>query len=142
MSFFVFWKAAPHNCFWLRHHGYKCTPHPLEHIDTLPENHNYCFWVLIWKAPFIYITNQYRYEMLWKFGNQLNMKHQLTKFLTIGQNKTKCKVNLEIKGKTISIMAELFFLVLVNGCCCVKLSAGLSSATYRIKINKTGFLIC
>ena len=47
--------------------------------------------------------------MLWKFGGQLNIKHQLTEFLTIGQNKTKCKLNLEIKEKTRSIVGDLFF---------------------------------
>ena len=55
------------------------------------------------------ITDQYRYKMLRKFGSQLNIKNQLIHFPTVGQNKTKCKLNLEIKGKTISIMAELFF---------------------------------
>ena len=47
--------------------------------------------------------------MLRKFGNQLNIKNQLIEFPTVGQNKTKCKLNLEIKGKTISIVGELFF---------------------------------
>ena len=69
------------------------------------------FFLNIWVnlSFFFEVTDQYRYELLWKFGGQLNIKHQLTEFLTIGQNRTKCKLNLEIKGKTISIMAELFF---------------------------------
>ena len=53
-------------------------------------------------------TDQYRYEMLRKFGSQLNIKNQLNEFPTVGQNKTKCKLNLEIKGKTISIVGVLF----------------------------------
>ena len=46
--------------------------------------------------------------MLRKFGSQLNIKNHLIKFPTVGQNKTKCKLNLEIKGKTISIVGVLF----------------------------------
>ena len=51
--------------------------------------------------------------MLRKFGIQLNIKNHLIKFPTVCQNKTKCKLNLEIKGKTISIVGELFFAALV-----------------------------
>ena len=57
--------------------------------------------------PRVDSTDQYRYEMLRKFGSQLNSKNQLIEFPTVGQNKTKCKLNLEIKGKTISIVGVL-----------------------------------
>ena len=61
------------------------------------------------EKKYILVTDQYRYEMLRKFGSQLNIKNHPIEFPTVGQNKTKFKLNLEIKGKTISIVGVLFF---------------------------------
>ena len=88
------------------------------------------------------VTDQYRYDVLQKFGSKLNIKNQMIKFPTLGQNKTKCKLDLEIKGITISIVGELFLFRRWSHCCCyVELSAGLFSATDRIKVNKTCFIV-
>ena len=75
--------------------------------------------------------------MLKKFGSQF--KNQLIEFPAVGQNKTKCKLNLEIKGKTLG---EFVFGHWSHCCCYVKLSAGLLSAADRIKVNKTCCIVC
>ena len=78
-----------------------------------PKNLSFILILISKYSALASITDQYGYEMLRKFGSQLNIKNQLIEFPTIGQNKTKCKLNLEIKGKTISIVRELFFPALV-----------------------------
>ena len=91
---------------------------------------------------FLNTTDQYRHEMLRKFGSQLNIKNHLMEFPTVGQNNTKCKLNLEIKGNHKHCGRTIFFRRWSHCCCYVKLSAGLLSAADRIRVNKTCFIVC